>query len=125
MEYPTEKLERFLLCLEERLLSCAGVAPMQRPAACHATHNQHVDLLFLSRDPSIGFVPVHLAFTTPLVALRNEYLSVLEPQLSSPTTHISTNRRLRDLVAWVLFHNTSPDSMRRVALLARRTLVLF
>ena len=125
VKHPTEKLERLLLRLEESLLGRTGVASMQRPSACHATDNQHVDLLLLSCDPGISLVPVHLAFTTPFVALRNEYLVVFESELSPPTTDVATNRRLRHLVARILLEHTPPDSMRRVTLFPRRTLVLF
>src|ERR1700756_4490186 len=61
---------------QKRLLTGVRERAMERSATGHAAHAKYVGQLPLSADIRVGFIPVHLRFSTPNVGLWNERLVV-------------------------------------------------
>jgi hypothetical protein len=74
-ENTAEMLESQLVRFQKRLLAGVRVRPMERASAGHRPHAEHVQLLLLSSQLRPRFIPVHLGFLAPAVALRDKGLS--------------------------------------------------
>ena len=64
------------MCFQKRLLAGVRESAMEGSSTGHAAHAEYVGQLPLSADICVRFIPVHLRFSSPNVALRNERLAV-------------------------------------------------
>src|SRR5271166_3581559 len=77
----------------------------------HAAQAEYIGLLSLSADIGVGFIPVHLRFSTPSIGLGNERLAVGQPQCNFPLPNVLPYRRLRERDGRHLRCNPAPDPM--------------
>src|ERR1051326_2233366 len=113
------------MCFQKSLLTGMGVGSMKGSAAGHAAHTEHVCLLFFTVDFRPRFVPIHLSFLSPAIALRNEHLAALQSQLELSLPYVLSHRRLGHLRSRLFLLQAGPDSMRCVSLFPWRFAVRF
>src|SRR5919108_6487159 len=71
-EHPAEILERQLVRFQKSLLAGMRIGSMERSSAGHRSHAEDVHLLPLAIQLRPGFIPIHLSFAPPVVALRHK-----------------------------------------------------
>src|ERR1035437_9656911 len=81
-KYSTEIEKRSFMRFQKRLLAGVREGAMKSSSAGHAPQTIHIGFLALSADVGVGFIPVHLPFSTPMVRLRNERLLPDQSQLN-------------------------------------------
>jgi hypothetical protein len=110
---------------EKRLLRRVQVGAVERGSTRHAAHRKHLQLDSFAAEISVGFVPIHLRFGTPGIALRNAGFASHQSQCDLPVVHVLAHGPLRNLARGQLIPDPCPDAVRRVPLLARRFSVGF
>ncbi len=110
--------ERQLVRFQERLLRGSRISSMKRSAARHAPQTEDVELAFLPVGLGVGFIPIHLAFAAPGIALRDETFPPRQPHRHFFRAHIFAHRRLGYVDLRVLHPQPPEDPPGRVPLLA-------
>jgi hypothetical protein len=121
-EHPAKPAKRRLVCFQECLLRGMKIRSMKRRSARHTAHAEDVHFLPVAAKLGVGFEPIHLRFLAERIALRDTNLFRGTERLLFPS-HVSSDRRFGNGCLWFFFPNPLIDPMRRVPLLARRTLV--
>ena len=98
---------------------------MEGSSTGHAAHAKYVRQLPLSADIRVGFIPVHLRFSTPSVGLWNERLAVNHRQGEFSFANLASYRGLGHFYLRHLRLDPAPDPMCGVPLLSGGLLVCF
>ena len=122
---PAKAGERQFVRFQERLLRRVRESAVEGRSAGHAAHRKHLQLRALAGQIGVSFVPIHLRFHAPVVALRHEDFPRQQPQGELPLLHVLAHRPLRDRAVRQLLAQPRPDPVRRVPLLARRLPIAF
>jgi len=107
------------MCFQKSLLRSVRVGPMISAAAGHRAHLENLELDPFATQNRVSFVPIHLRFHAPFIALGNEHLALQQSQLLAPTPHISTDRTLADAETRHFRTQSLLDAPCRVSLLGR------
>ena len=83
-EHAAEIVKGPLVGFQKRLLRGVKIRGVKRSAAGHAAHREEVRGLAALVELHRGLVPIHLAFTAPVIALRHERLTCRQPQFFLP-----------------------------------------
>jgi hypothetical protein len=73
-EYAAKMVEGSLVPFQKRLLAGVREGAMEGSSTGHAPHAKLIGFLSLPADVGVGFIPVHLRFSTPAIGLGNERL---------------------------------------------------
>src|SRR5690242_16607690 len=111
------------MCFQESLLRGVEVGTMERRAAGHTAHAEYVHFLPVSGKLGIGFVPIHLRFLAKRVALRDADLFGSATERAFLPRDVPSDRRFGNRCLRLLPPKPQVNAMRRMPLLARRTLV--
>src|SRR5205823_9167424 len=113
------------MCFQKSLLRGVEVGTVEGGAACHTAHAEYVYFLPVSRKLGIGFVPIHLRFLAKGVALRDADLFGSATERAFLPGDVPSDGRFGNGCLRLLPPNPQVNAMRRMPLLARRTLVRF
>ena len=97
---------------------------MERRAAGHRAHREHLHPRPLVTQVHPRFIPVHLRFLAPGVALRNKRLASQQAHLPLAGPHVVAHRRLSDRRIRKRLTDPMINPPRRMSLLARCPAVL-
>ena len=124
VKYAAEVGEGVFVRFQERLLRGVQVSTVERRAAGHRAHREHLHLGPLIAEIDPGFIPVDLRLLRPTVTLRHERLAPFQPHLPFALAHVVAHRRLSDRGVRELPQDPAMNAPGRVALFARRATVL-
>ena len=94
---------------EESLLGGVEKSAVEGRAAGHAAHRKHLQFGPLAREIRIGFLPIHLRFHAPRVALRNESIVNHQAHRNLPVVNILPNGSFADSAVRDLPPDALPD----------------
>ncbi len=72
VEIPHQNNERRAVRVQKGLLGGARISAMKRGPTGHASHHEHLRHLALAGQINGRLIPVHLAFHSPVIALRDK-----------------------------------------------------
>src|SRR5438270_156132 len=94
---------------EKSLLRGSWIRIVEGGATRHAAHAKEIEFGSFPAEVGVRFIPVHLAFRSPKITLRNERIPTQKPQFLFPLPYIlahpgAANRILRHLLAKALIN---------------------
>src|SRR5450631_811345 len=124
-EGAAEVRKRRLVRFQKGLLAGVRIDAMKARATGHAAHTEDKNLLPFAFDLRPRFVPVDLALLPKSVRLRNKDFCTQQSQSNLPLPYVLAHRRLLHRHCRQLGAQTTPNTMRRMSLLAWRLPIRF
>ena len=124
-KHPTEEGEAQFVRFQKRLLRGVQESAVERCATGHTPHGEHLQFGPLPSQIGDGFVPIHLRFHAPVVALRHKHFVDHQAERSLALLDVLPNRPLANRALLHLRPHPLPNPVGGVALFPRRFSIQF